>query len=130
MRIASFRRARTLGEESLGHEERLQPGRRLVERCLQRPLPRRVAAGAAEVAAGVGDVPREDLPQPGREVAALELVPVAVRFQERLLDHVRRVELEPQPVPQPRAGEQEQVVAVLFQRSFIIVRLEWHGVSP
>jgi hypothetical protein len=55
-----------------------------------------VAAGAAEVAQGVGQVVRQDAPQPGAQLlwcAALEGRSVPVGFQQGLLHEVGGVEL-------------------------------------
>src|SRR5262249_5247197 len=63
----------------------------------------------------------------GRTLAA-QLVEVLVRLEQRLLHHVRRVELPLEVRGQLHAGEQAQVVPVALQPGAVVGRGLWHRV--
>ena len=70
------------------------------------------------VADGIGEGVRQDLPQPRgrfRLVLPAELIQTLVGPEQCLLDHVRRVELAPEPGRQLQPGEQAQVFPMPFQ---------------
>ncbi len=72
-----------------------------------------------EPANQVGQVPRQDPPQPGDQLGlglALELVEVLVGFQQRFLDQVGRVGLAAQRGVDAGAGQEPQVVAIRLQQ--------------
>src|SRR5581483_7380714 len=93
--------------------------RRLVEERLQGALARHVAFRTPQVTGGVGQVARQDLPQPGGlfgDAAKLELSQCLVRFEEGLLDDVGGVELASQACVESGASQEEQIVAKPLQR--------------
>jgi hypothetical protein len=102
-------------------QQRPEPGGELVEAGGERAFQVHVAPGPREVADGVGEVVREDPPQPGRALLRRVFLPAVhrlVRLQERLLDHVGRIELGAQPRVQVQAGQEPQVIAVRLQQLF------------
>jgi hypothetical protein len=101
-------------------------------RC-QRLLQGHVAAGGAVLAEHVGQGVRQDLPQPAGSLdvgrtAALGLV--LVGLQQRLLDHVTRVQLGPQPWAEMQPGQQAEVIAVVFQPGTVGRGVVGHAASP
>ncbi len=120
MILSSRRWADWLGECPLGATRSSMARDDRAERVVQRLLaPDRPAAGRLEPADQVGQVPRQDLPQPGDQLRlglALELVEVLMGFEQRFLDQVGGVRLAPQRGVDAGAGQQPQVVAIRLQQ--------------
>ena len=90
-----------------------------IEKVFQRLLALVVAHLAAVVLDLVGQAPHQDPPQPGNQLglaSPCELGELAVGLQERFLNQVRRLELDPQSAADQRAGHQPQVVAVKLKK--------------
>jgi hypothetical protein len=103
----------------LRREPRCEPGGGCAQRRFQRMLAGHVALVPAEVAHGVGQVAREDLPQPRRTfavTASAKLIAGLVRLQKRLLHDVRGIQFALEARVQVQLGQQQQVGAKLLQR--------------
>src|SRR5262249_20195483 len=82
---------------------------------------------------GVGEVVRQRLPQPRQPLGlgrAAELFPFRVRFEERLLHHVGRVEFAAQPRVDVKAREQAQVRPEALQRAGVLLGEGVDGAPP
>src|SRR5262249_28817893 len=80
-----------------------------------------VAFASAQVARGIGQVTRENPAQPGRQLATglpAKLRKVAMGLQQRLLHHIRGVQLRLPARIELGPGQQAQVVAELWQLFF------------
>jgi hypothetical protein len=116
-RLPGFGGTQELGDDAIQallarHRATLFP--QAIERRFQRLLAGHVPLVPAEVTHGVDQVPRQDLPQPGRPFAVVvpaKLVTCLVRLEQRLLDDVRGIELAPQPRVQVQPRQQVQVGA-------------------
>jgi len=101
-------------------ERSFQSGRGAIQRFFDRFLAIEVALGPLQVADGVGQGAGKDLAQPRRNdagFAAAEPVEADARPKHRLLHHVRRIELSPQPGVEVNGREHAQVPAERFQQT-------------
>ena len=93
---------------------------RALQEQVERLLPLEVAPLAAVVLDLVGQRAGQDAPQPGDELDArsrpAKSGEFAVGLEERLLDQVRRLELDPQGDADQRPGDQSQIVAIKLQQ--------------
>ena len=85
----------------LGRQPPIQVRRRFFEEGLQGTLTVHSTLGPVQIAGGVGQVASADLPQPAGLLASApspELSPVALSFQQRLLDKVGGIQLPLEPI--------------------------------
>ena len=105
------------GRRLVGGQPRLDAGRRGVHALFQRRLHVQLAL---VLASGVDQRVGQDAAQPAGLFglgAAAELAAVLVGLDQRLLHHVRRVELAAQPRVELEPREQVEVVAVVLHRT-------------
>src|SRR5262249_50934880 len=99
----------------------LEASRRLLNGPLQRAFLDDVPRARAELAERVRQGVRQNRAQPRCSLGlapAPELTDSLVRLQQRLLNHIRRVELAPKLLRKLKPRQQVQVVPVALQRPF------------
>lgn len=123
-----------LGREPAVVQPLRQAQRGLIQQALKRPLAADVALGSTKVAVCVGEVTRQNPPQPDHQLtrcSSAKLGGVAMGLQERLLDQVRPVELPLQKGTQLSSCEQQKVIAESVQAQRIWVGGRTHrNVAP
>ena len=115
------------GRRLIGGQPRLDAGRRGVHGLFQRRLHVQLAL---VLAGGVDQRVGQDAAQPAGLFglgAAAELAAVLVGLDQRLLDHVRRIELAAQPRVELQPGQQVEVVAVVLHRTIQAAGLVLHN---
>ena len=89
-----------------------------------------VAFAAPEIAFNVSQIARQDLPEPGRFLRVgrtAEIRQRTMRLQQRLLDHIRRIELPPESIIKCQSCQEPQVAAELCRPQ--VVAFAAHGTT-